>query len=101
MWNIAFSMNFHHTFVWPRYSNREDFHSCMLPFYLDEEAFQKEVMSWPGVKRNPHKSEMHYILPEELLKKRGQEVGVGMISGPGIKNKESLTHMDSDEEEEM
>jgi hypothetical protein len=61
--NISFSMNHHHTFVWPRYANREDFHSCMLPFYLDEEAFDKEVMSWPGVKRNPHKSGMHYVLP--------------------------------------
>jgi hypothetical protein len=62
--NISFSMNRHHTFVWPRHVSKEDFHSRMLPFYLDEEAFDKEVMSWPGVKHNPHKSGMHYILPE-------------------------------------
>jgi hypothetical protein len=71
MRNIAFSMNHHHTFIWPRYSNREDFHSCMLPFYLDEEAFDKEVMSWPGVKCNPRKSGMHYPMLAELMKKRG------------------------------
>jgi hypothetical protein len=38
-------MNCHHTFVWPRHANREYFHSWMLPFYLDEEAFNKEVTS--------------------------------------------------------
>jgi hypothetical protein len=43
----------------------------MLSFYLDEEAFDKEVISWPGVKRKPHKSGMHYLLPLELLKKKG------------------------------
>jgi hypothetical protein len=52
-WNIAFSMNNHHIFVWPRHDNREYFHSHMLPFYLYKEDFDKEVMSWPGVKRNP------------------------------------------------
>jgi hypothetical protein len=45
--NIAFSMNLHHTFVWPRHSMLEYFNTHMLPFYLDEEAFDKEVMSWP------------------------------------------------------
>jgi hypothetical protein len=70
-WKIALSMNHDHTFVWPRHAKREDFNTLMLPFYLDEEAFDKEVMSWPGVKHNPHKSGMHYLLPTELLKKRG------------------------------
>jgi hypothetical protein len=56
----------------------EDFHTRLLPFYLkplylDEEAFDKEVMSWPGVKRNPRKSGMHYLLPPDLLKKRGRK----------------------------
>jgi hypothetical protein len=69
--NIAFSMNHHHTFVWPMCTNREDFHLHMLPFYLDE-----VVMSWPGVKCNPHKSGMHYVMPVELLNKRGQEAGL-------------------------
>jgi hypothetical protein len=69
--NIAFSMNHHHTLMWTRYDNREEFHLRMLSFYLDEEAFNKEVMSWPGVKHNPCKSGMHYIMPVEMLKKRG------------------------------
>jgi hypothetical protein len=88
--NIAFSMNRHHTFVWPRYANREDFHSWMLSFYLDEEAFDKEVMSWPGVKHNPRKSGMHYVFPTELLKKKGKEAGVGPSSGPEAQKKEAL-----------
>jgi len=49
----------------------------MLLFFLDEEAFEKEVMSWLCVKHNPCKSRMHYILPIELLKKKGKEAGVG------------------------
>jgi len=69
-WNIAFNMNFHHTFSWSRYDNREDFHSRMFPFYLDEEAFDKEFMSWPRVKRNPCKSWMNYVFPAKLLKKK-------------------------------
>jgi hypothetical protein len=72
--NISFSMNRHHTFVWPRHVSKEYFHTRMLPFYLDEEAFDKEVMSWPGVKHNPRKSGMHYILPMELLKKKDKDV---------------------------
>jgi hypothetical protein len=39
--NIIFSMNRHHTFVWSRYANMEDFHSRMMSFYLYEEAFEK------------------------------------------------------------
>jgi hypothetical protein len=70
--NISFSMNWHHMFVWPRHVSREDFHSRMLSFYLDEEAFDKEVMSWLGMKRNPRKSGMHYILPAKMLKKKGK-----------------------------
>jgi hypothetical protein len=99
-WNIAFNMNHHHTFVWPRHAKREDFHSRMLSFYLDEEAFDKEVMSWPGVKCNPCKSGMHYLLPVEILKKKGQEAGVGPSSGPEEKKKEAPMHTDSEEEDE-
>jgi hypothetical protein len=54
----------------------------MLSFYLDKEAFDKEVMSWPGVKRNQQNSGMHYIFPVKILKKKGKEVGVGPSSGP-------------------
>jgi hypothetical protein len=45
--------------------------SSIIPFYLDEEAFNKEVMSWPRFKHNPHKLGMNYFLPAELLKKIG------------------------------
>jgi hypothetical protein len=45
--NISFSMNRHNTFVWPRHVSREDFHTRMLPFYLDEEAFDREFKSRP------------------------------------------------------
>jgi hypothetical protein len=81
MRNIAFKMNRHHTFVWLRYANREDFHSRMMSFYLDEEDFNKEVILWPGVKCKPHKSRMHYVLLVELLKKKGKEAGVGLSLG--------------------
>jgi hypothetical protein len=54
----------------------------MLSFYLDEEAFDKEVMSWPGVKRNPRKSGMNYVFPIDLMKKKGHEAGVGPSSDP-------------------
>jgi hypothetical protein len=69
--NITFNMNHHHTFVWLRYANREEFHLCMLLFYLDEEALDKEVMSWPRVKHNPHNLGMHYVFPAEMLNKKG------------------------------
>jgi hypothetical protein len=69
--NIEFALNRHYTFVWSRHAKPEDFHTRSLPFYLDEEAFDKELMSWNGVKRNPCKSGMHYVLPLELLKKKG------------------------------
>jgi hypothetical protein len=69
--NITFGINHHYTFVWSEACKPEDFHTRSLPFYLDEEAFDKEVMSWVGVKRNPRKSGMHYLLPPELLKKKG------------------------------
>jgi len=75
-------------FVWPRYSNKDEFHSWMLLFYLDEEEFNKEVMSWPGVKRNPRKSGMHYAFPIGLLKNKGQEVGVGLSSFTMTQKKE-------------
>jgi hypothetical protein len=94
-------MNRHNTFVWPRHASREHFHTRMLPFYLDEEAFDKEVMSWPGVKRGPHKSGMHYIFPVELLKKKDKEAGEGPSSGPEQKKPDALTQTDSEEEEEI
>jgi hypothetical protein len=57
--------------MWPIYANKEDFHLRMLSFYLDEEAFDKKAMSWPGVKHNLRKLGMHYVFPVEMLKKRG------------------------------
>jgi hypothetical protein len=81
-WNIAFGINCHYNFVWLRHVKPKDFHMMPLTFYLDEEAFEKEVMSWPGVKHNPRKSSMHYLLPPNILKKKGQEEGVGMSFDP-------------------
>jgi hypothetical protein len=78
----------------------KDFHSRFLPFYLDEETFDKEVMSWTGVKRNPCKSGMHYLFPAELLKKKGQEEGVGSSSGPAEKKQKVQMSMDSEDEED-
>jgi hypothetical protein len=98
--NIAFSMNRHNTFIWPRHASREHFHTPMLPFYLDEDALDKEVMSWPGVKRGQRKSGMHYIFPAELLKKKDKEAGEGPSSGPETKKLDALTDTDSEEEEE-
>jgi hypothetical protein len=72
----------------------------MLPFYLDEEALDKEVMSWPGVKRGQRKSGMHYIFPVELLKKKDKEAGEGPSSGPEPKKPDAPTQTDSEEEEE-
>jgi hypothetical protein len=79
---------------------QEDFHSRMLPFYLYEDSFDKKVISWPEVKRNPRKSGMHYIFPIELLKNKGKEAGVGSSSRLEAQKKESLAQMDSEEEEE-
>jgi hypothetical protein len=73
----------------------------MLPFYLDEEAFDREVMSWPGVKRNPHKSGMHYTFPMEMLKKKDKEVGEGPSAGPEPNKPDALVHSDSEEKEEI
>jgi hypothetical protein len=80
--NITFSMNQHNTFVWLRHASWEHFHTRMLPFYLDEEAFDKEFMSWPGVKCGQRKSGMHYICVVEMLKKKDKEAGEGPSSGP-------------------
>jgi len=72
----------------------------MMFFYLDEEAFDKEVMLCPGVKHNPCKLGMIYVLPIDILKKKGQEVEVGPNSIPKEKKKEAQMHMDSEEEDE-
>jgi len=42
-------------------------------------------MSWTDVKRNPWKYGMHYLFPTKILKKKGQEEGVGMSYGPAKK----------------
>jgi hypothetical protein len=73
----------------------------MLSFYLDKEAFNKEVMSWSGVKHNLCKSGMHYILPRDILKKKYKEVGAGLSSGLEPQKPESLELSDSKEEDEM
>jgi hypothetical protein len=44
----------------------------MLSFYLDEEAFNKAVMLWMGVKHNPCKLGRHYIFPVDMMKKKGK-----------------------------
>jgi hypothetical protein len=100
MHRISFIMNRHHIFICPRHAKREYFNTWMLPFYLDEEAFNKDVMSWPRVKLNPCKSGIHYLLSMELLKKKGQEAGVGPSSSPEEYKKEAPVKMDSEEEEE-
>jgi hypothetical protein len=71
----------------------------LLPFYLDQETFDKEVMSWNGCKCNPHKFGMHYLLPTELFKKKGQEEGVGTSSGPAEKKQKFQMSTNSEEEE--
>jgi hypothetical protein len=71
-----------------------------LPFYLDEKSFDNEVLSWVGVKCNPHKSGMHYLLPPEILKKKGQEEGVGTSSTPIVKKKKVQMSTDLEEEED-
>jgi hypothetical protein len=43
---------------------------------------------------------MHYLLPIELLNKKGQEVGVGPSSSLEEKKKEAPVQTDSEEEEE-
>jgi hypothetical protein len=69
--NITFGINHHYTFFWMRHANLKDFHTRMLPFYLEKESFEKKVMSWNNVKHNPRKLGMHYLFPAELLKKKG------------------------------
>jgi hypothetical protein len=99
--NISFNMNQHHALVWSRHVSKEYFHSKMLLFYLDEEAFNKEVMLWLGVKHNPHKLGMHYILPNELLNKKGKKVGVGPSLGSTPQKQEAPKKSYSEEEDEM
>jgi hypothetical protein len=72
----------------------------MLLFYLDEESFNKEFMSWLGFKCGLRKSGMHYIFPTELLKKKDKEVGEGPSSGPEQNKPNALVQIDSKEEEE-
>ena len=62
----------------------------MLPFYLDEESFDKEVMSWPRVKHGLRKAKMHYIFLAELLKKKYKEEGEGPSSGLEKKKLDTL-----------
>jgi hypothetical protein len=42
---------------------------------------------------------MHYLLPVELLKKKGHEAGVGPRSVLEEKNQDASMHTDSEEEE--
>jgi hypothetical protein len=92
--NIIFNMNRHHTFFWPRHVSREHFHTRMLLFYLDEEAFDKEVLSWTGVKHGPRNSGMHYIFLVELLKKKDKETGEEPSSSPEPKKPNTLVQSD-------
>jgi hypothetical protein len=73
----------------------------MLSFYLDEEAFDREFMSWPGVKCNPHKLGMHYILPTEMLKKKDKDAVAEPRSGPEPQNPDAPAQLDFEGEEGM
>jgi hypothetical protein len=97
--NIAFGLNRHNTLVWLRHVRPEDFHSRLLPFYLDEESFDKDFMLWIGVKRHPCKSGMNYLLPPEILKKKGLE-GVGPSFSLAMKKPKVQISTDSKEEED-
>jgi hypothetical protein len=44
--NILFALNRNYTFVWPRHVNPSNFHTRPLPFYMDEEILDKEILSW-------------------------------------------------------
>ena len=57
-------------------------------------------MSWIGVKHNPRKSNMHYLLPAELRKKKEHEEGVGSSSSPARKKKNVSMLMESEDEED-
>jgi hypothetical protein len=67
---------------------------------MDEEAFDKEFMSWVCVNNNPHNSDMHYLFAPELLKKNGEEEGVGPSSGTREKKKKVQFPLESKEEED-
>jgi hypothetical protein len=71
-WNISFGLNCHFTLFWSRHTKPKDFHLRFLPFYVDEEIFDKEVMSWTDVKRNPHKYGMHYLFPARDFEEKGR-----------------------------
>jgi hypothetical protein len=58
-------------------------------------------MSWLGVNHNPHKSGMHCLLQLEILKKKGQEEGLGSCSDPPEKKQKVQMSMDSEEEEDV
>jgi hypothetical protein len=73
----------------------------MLSFYLDKEAFDREVMSWPGVKHNLRKKGMRYILPMELLKKKDKYAEARPSSSPEPQKPDALAQSDSKEEEEI
>jgi hypothetical protein len=73
----------------------------MLSFYLDDEAFDKEVMSWLGIKRGSRKTGMHYILPAEMIKKKDKEAGEGPSSGLEPKKPDAPIQSNSEEEKEM
>jgi hypothetical protein len=60
---IWFDMNIDHTFVRPRDVDPKKFHTPPLLYYLDEETLDKEVCSWPGVKREKKKSGISYQFP--------------------------------------
>jgi len=43
---------------------------------------------------------MHYLFPIDILKKKGQEEGVGSISGPAEKKQSILMSIDSEDDED-
>jgi len=68
--------------------------------YPYELSFDKEVMSWLGVKFNPVKYGMHYLLPPNILKNKGHEEGVGPISAPTPRKSKFQMSTDSKDEED-
>jgi hypothetical protein len=99
--NIGFGLNHQYTFVSSRHVKPKEFHTRLLKFYIEEEAFDKEFMSWNEIKRNPHKSGMHYLLPIELLKKKGQDEEAGLSSGTVDKKQKAQMSTYLEEEEEQ
>jgi hypothetical protein len=65
-------------FFWPRHAKPSNFNMRPLPFYLDEETLDKEVMSWSEL--NATYMQVRNALPflSELLKKKSSIEEAGL-----------------------